>query len=326
MRRREFVTCLSTVVAWPLAARAQQPAMPVVGFLGTGSPRSDAYRVTAVRQGLMESGYVEGQNVAFEYRWAEDQYGRLPALATELVQREVAVIVAIGGTTSAVAAKSATTTIPIVFEIGSDPVTSGLVNSLNRPGGNVTGVASWIGTLAAKQFEILHETVSKSALIGVIVNPDNRDADNVVNSVRAAAESVGQKIAIVRAGKESELEMAFAALAQQGAEALMISADPFLNNQCEKLAELAARQKLPAIHSLREYTAAGGLMSYGASITDALRIAGHYAGQILKGEKTADLPVQQSVKIELTINLKTAKALGLAVPAQIVARADEVIE
>jgi putative ABC transport system substrate-binding protein len=326
MRRREFVTCLSTVVAWPLAARAQQPALPVVGFLGTGSPRSDAYRVIAVRQGLMESGYVEGQNVAFEYRWAEDQYGRLPALAAELVQREVAVIVAIGGTTSAVAAKSATTTIPIVFEIGSDPVTSGLVNSLNRPGGNVTGVASWIGTLAAKQFEILHETISKSALIGVIVNPDNRDADNVANSVRSAAESVGQKIAIVQAGKESELETAFAALVQQGAEALMISADPFLNNQCDKLAELAARQKLPAIHSLREYTAAGGLMSYGASITDALRIAGHYAGQILKGEKTADLPVQQSVKIELTINLRTAKALGLAVPAQIVARADEVIE
>lgn len=326
MRRREFVTCLSTVVAWPLVARAQQRAMPVVGFLGTGSPRSDAYRVTAVRQGLMESGYVEGQNVAFEYRWAEDQYGRLPALAAELVQRQVAVIVAIGGTTSAVAAKSATTTIPIVFEIGSDPVASGLVSSLNRPGGNVTGVASWIGTLAAKQFEILHETVSKSALIGVIVNADNRDADNVANSVRAAAESVGQKIVIVQAGKESELETAFAALVQQGAEALMISADPFLNNQCEKLAELAARQKLPAIHSLREYTAAGGLMSYGASVTDALRIAGHYAGQILKGEKPADLPVQQSVKIELTINLRTAKALGLTVPLQIVARAEEVIE
>jgi putative ABC transport system substrate-binding protein len=300
--------------------------MPVVGFLGTGSPRSDAYRVTAVRQGLMESGYVEGQNVAFEYRWAEDQYGRLPALAADLVRRDVAVIVAIGGTTSAVAAKSATTTIPIVFEIGSDPITSGLVNSLNRPGGNVTGIASWIGTLAAKQFEILHETVSKSALIGVIVNPDNRDADNVANSVRAAAESVGQKIAIVQAGKESELETAFAALVQQGAEALLISADPFLNNECDKLAELAARQKLPAIHSLREYTAAGGLMSYGASVIDALRIAGHYAGQILGGEKAADLPVQQSVKIELTINLKTAKVLGLAVPAQIVARADEVIE
>jgi putative tryptophan/tyrosine transport system substrate-binding protein len=326
MERRRFITLLGATAAWPLAAQAQQRTMAVVGFLGTGSPLSDAYRVTAVRQGLMELGYVEGQNVAFEYRWAEDQYGRLPALAVELVQREVAVIVAIGGTTSAVAAKSATTTIPIVFEIGSDPVTSGLVNSLNRPGGNVTGVASWIGTLAAKQFEILHETVSKSGLIGVIVNPDNRDADNVANSVRAAAKSVGQKIVIVQAGRESELETAFAALAQQGAEALMISADPFLNNQCDKLAGLAARQKLPAIHSLREYTAAGGLMSYGASITDALRIAGHYAGQILKGEKAADLPVQQSVKIELSINLKTAKALGLTVPAQIVARADEVIE
>jgi putative tryptophan/tyrosine transport system substrate-binding protein len=327
MMRREFITLLGgAATIWPLAASAQQPAMPVVGFLGTGSSRSDAYRVTAVRQGLMESGFVEGRNVLFEYRWADDQYGRLPALAAELVHRGVTVIVAIGGTTSAMAAKSATANIPIVFEIGSDPITSGLVASLNRPGGNITGVASWIGTLAAKQFEILHETIPKAALIGILVNPDNRDADNVVDSVRVAAESVGQRIAVVRASKESGLEASFAALIQQEAKALMISADPFLNNQCDRLAELAAGRKLPAIHSLREYTSAGGLMSYGASITDALRIAGQYAGQILAGKKVADLPVQQSVKIELSINLRTAKALGLAVPPQIVARADEVIE
>ena len=327
MRRRDLISLIGgAAVAWPLAARAQQAALPVVGFLGAGSTKSDAFRVAAVRQGLMETGYVEGQNVVFEYRGADDQYGRLPALAAELVHREVAVIIAIGGTTSAMAAKSATATVPVVFEIGGDPITLGLVASLNQPGGNVTGVANWLGTLAAKQFEILHETVPKSALIGVLVNQANRDADNVASSVQAAAESVGQKISIVRASKESELETALAELVRQGAGALMISADPFLNNQCDKLAELAARKKLPAIHSLHEYTAAGGLMSYGASITDALRIAGHYAGKILKGAKAADLPVQQSVKIELSINFKTAKALGITVPAQIVARADEVIE
>jgi len=327
MRRRDLISLIGgAAAAWPLAARAQQAAVPVIGFLGAGSAKSDAFRVAAVRQGLTDTGYVEGRNVVFEYRWAEDQYGRLPALAAELVHREVAVIVAIGGTTSAMAAKSATATVPVVFEIGGDPITLGLVASLNQPGGNVTGVASLLGKLAAKQFEILHETVPTTALIGVLANQDNRDAGNVVTSVRAAAESVGQKIAVVRAGRESELETAFAELVRQGAGALMISADPFLNNQCDKLAELAARQKLAAIHSLHEYTVAGGLMSYGVSITDALRIAGRYAGQILKGTKPADLPVQQAVKIELSVNLKTAKALGLTVPAQIVARADEVIE
>jgi len=327
VRRREFITLLGgAAAAWPLAAGAQQPAMPVVGFLGAGSRESDAYRAAAVRKGLIEAGFVEGRNVAFEYRWAEDQYERLPALAADLVRREVAVFVAIGGITSAIAAKSATATIPIVFEIGGDPIGMGLVASLNRPGGNITGVSFLTGTLVAKQFEILHETVPKTALIGFLVNPTNPDADNETKSARAAAGSVGQKIAIVQARKDSELETAFATLVQQRAGALVICADPFFNNQRDKLVELAARQKVPAIHSLREYAAAGGLMSYGTSITEAHRLVGLYAGRILKGEKPADLPVQQSTKVELVINLKTAKALGLTVPPQIVARADEVIE
>jgi putative ABC transport system substrate-binding protein len=327
MQRREFITLIGgAAAAWPLTARAQQPAIPVVGFLGTGSLETDAYRVAAVRQGLSEAGYVEGRNVAFEYRWAEDRYDRLPTLAADLVRREVAVFVAIGGITSAIAAKSATATIPIVFEIGGDPIKSGLVASLNRPGGNITGVSFLTGTLVAKQFEVLHETVPKTALIGFLVNPTNPDADNETKSARAAAGSVGQNFAIVQARKDSELETAFATLTQQRAGALVICADPFFNNHRDKLIELAARQKMPAIHSLREYAAAGGLMSYGTSINEAHRIVGLYAGRILKGEKPADLPVQQSAKVELVINLKTAKALGLTVPPQVVARADEVIE
>jgi putative ABC transport system substrate-binding protein len=327
MKRREFITLFGGVAAaWPLAARAEQPAMPVVGFLGSGSSQSGAYRVNAVRQGLMESGYVEGRNVAFEYRWAENQYGRLPALGAELAQREVAVIVAIGGNTSATAAKSATTTIPIVFEVGGDPIAMGLAASFNRPGGNLTGVSTLTGTLVAKQFEVMHETIPKTALIGFLINPNNPDADNETKIALAAAGSVGQQVAIVQARRESELEAAFATLAERGAGALVICADPFINDRSDKLAELTTRQKLPAIHSNREFTAAGGLMSYGNDISEALRLAGHYAAQILKGQKPADLPVQQSVKVQLAVNLRTAKAFGVAVPLQIVARADEVIE
>jgi putative tryptophan/tyrosine transport system substrate-binding protein len=327
MRRREFITLLGGAsAAWPLAARAQQPAMPVVGFLGTGSLRSDAFRVTAVREGLIEAGYAEGRNVAFEYRWAEDQYGRLPALASELVRREVAVIIAIGGITAAIAAKSATTTIPIVFEIGGDPIETGLVASLNRPGGNITGVTNLIGTLAAKQFEVLHQTVPDAALIGFLVNPTLADAGSQTKNALAAAESVGQKMVIVQARTDSELDTAFVILVQQRAGALVVGADPFFNTQRDKLVELAARQKVPTMYSLREFAEAGGLMSYGTSIIEALRIAGLYAGRILKGEKPADLPVQQSTKVELVINLKTAKALGLSVPLSLLGRADEVIE
>lgn len=298
----------------------------MVGFLGAGSAKSDAYRLAAVRKGLKEAGYIEGRNVEFEYRWAEDEYERLPALAAELVDRKVSLIVALGGTTAAMAAKGATAIIPVVFQIGGDPIAHRLVASFNKPGGNATGVASLIGSLAAKQFEILHETVPKSALIGVLANHNNRGMNEILSGVKAAAESVGQKIIIVQAGKESELENAFAEIMRQDVGALMICADPFLNNACATLAELSARQKLPAIHALHEYTAAGGLMSYGASITDALRIAGQYAGQILRGANPADLPVQRSVKIELSINLKTAKMLSLTVPSTLLARADEVIE
>jgi putative ABC transport system substrate-binding protein len=327
MRRREFIAVVGGAAAsWPLTARAQQPAMPVIGFLGAGSAKSDAYRVAALRQGLTEAGYVEGRNVAFEYRWAEDQYERLPALAAELVRREVAVIAAIGGNTSAVAAKSATATIPIVFEIGGDPIALGLVASFARPGGNVTGVSFLVGTLAAKQFEILHETVPKSALIGFLLNPTNVDAETKTKDALAAAESVGQKLLVVHARSESELEAAFATLVQQRAGALVVGAEALFASRPDKLVELAARHKLPAIYFRREFALAGGLMSYGASVTEALRVVGLYAGRILKGEKPADLPVQQSTKVELVINLKTGKALGLDIPQTLLGRADEVIE
>jgi putative ABC transport system substrate-binding protein len=290
-----------------------------------GSPQSDAFRAAAVRQGLIEAGYVEGRNVAFEYRWAEDRYERLPALAAELVRREVAMIVA-PSNTSAVAAKSATATIPIVFAIGGDPIKLGLVASLNRPGGNISGVSFLVSTLVAKQFEVLHETVPKTELIGYLVNPTVADAETQTKNALAAAESVGQKMVIVEARTDSELEAAFVTLVQQHAGALVFGADPFFNNHRDKLVELAARQKVPTIYPLREFAVAGGLMSYGTSITEALRIVGLYAGRILKGEKPADLPVQQSTKVELVINLKTAKALGLNIPLPLIGRADEVIE
>jgi putative ABC transport system substrate-binding protein len=326
MRRREFIGVVGGVAAaWPLTARAQA-AVPVVGFLGAGSSESDAFRVAAFRQGLMQAGYFEGRNVAFEYRLAEGHYERLPALASELVHRQVAVIVAMGGITSAVAAKSETATIPSVIVIGGDPVGLGLVASLNRPGGNITGVSFLISSLAAKAFEVLHETVPKTALIGYLVNPNNADAETNTKNVLAAAESVGQKLLVVRASTDGQLEAAFAALEQQRAGALVVGAEPFFISRRDKLVELAARLKLPAIYTLREFAAAGGLMSYGTSITEAFRLVGSYAGRILKGERAADLPVQQSEKVELVINLKTAKALDLTVPLSLLGRADEVIE
>jgi len=327
MRRREFVTFVcGMAVVWPLAALAQQSALPVVGLLGTGSQGSDAFRVAAVREGLAEAGYVEGRNVAFVYRGAEDRYDRLPALASELVRREVAVIVAMGGNTSAAAAKSATSKIPIVFAIGGDPIKMGLVASLNRPGGNMTGVSFLNDALVEKQFEVLNETVPEAALVGFLVNPSNLNADSDTKNVQAAAGSMGQKIAIIKARTDSELETAFVTLVQQRAGAILVGSDPFFANRRDKLIELAERHRLPAVYALREFAAIGGLMSYGTNITEAHRLAGLYAGRILKGEKTADLPVQQSTKVELVVNLKTAKALGLTVPPHIVARADEVIE
>jgi putative ABC transport system substrate-binding protein len=326
MRRREFIALAGGAAAWPLTARAQQPAMPVVGFLGSGVPQSDAFRLAAVRQGLTESGYVEGRNVTFEYRWAEDKYDRLPALAAELVGLKVAVMIAIGGSNSAVAAKSSTSTIPIVFAAGGDPTKLGLVASLNRPGGNVTGVNFLVETLVAKQFEVLHETVPKTPLIGVLANPAIVTGEAETKNVLAAAESLGQKLLVVKAGTDDEIDAAFVMLAQQHAGALMVLGDAFFLSRRDKLVELAARQSMPTIYNLREYPAVGGLMSYGTSITDAHRIAGLYAGRILKGEKPADLPVQQSTKVELVINLKTAKTLGLTIPLPLLGRADEVIE
>jgi putative ABC transport system substrate-binding protein len=325
--RREFITLLGgTAVAWPRSARAQQPAMPVVGFLGAGSQDSDAYRAAGTRQGLAEAGYVEGRNVAIEYRWADHQYERMPALAAELVRRKVAVIVAIGGVTSALAAKAATATIPIVFEIGGDPIALGLVTNLNRPGGNITGVTFLVGTLIAKQFEILRETAPNAALVGFLANPTNADTTVKIKDAQAAADSVGQKLLVVQAGTEGELEAAFAMLVQRRASALVVGAEPFFTSHRDKLVELAARHQLPAIYTLREFATAGGLMGYGTSITEAHRIAGLYAGRILKGENPADLPVQQSTKVELVLNLKTAKTLGLTVPLPLLGRADEVIE
>jgi putative tryptophan/tyrosine transport system substrate-binding protein len=326
MLRRQFIAFVGSAAAgWPLVARAQQ-ALPVVAFLGTGSPQSDLFRVTAVRQGLIEAGFIEGRNVAFEYRWAEDQYERLPMLASELARREVAVIVAIGGITAAIAAKSATATIPILFEMGGDPIEAGLVTSFNRPGGNITGVTNLIGKLAAKQFEVLHEAVPNAELIGFLANPSLADVETQTKNALAAAESVGQKMVIVHASTDGDLGAAFDALAQQRAGALVVGADPFFNTRRDKIVGLSARQKLPTMYSLREFVQAGGLMSYGTSIVEALRIAGLYAGRILKGERPADLPVQQSTKVELIINLKTAKSLGIIFPLSLLGRADEVIE
>ncbi len=327
MRRREFITLVGgATAAWPLAVHAQQPAMPVIGFLSSGSADSDAFRVTAFRQGLNESGYVEGRNLTIEYRWAENHFDRLSALVTDLIRRPVNLIATGGGTQTAVAAKSASTAVPIVFVIGADPVKFGLVASLNRPAGNATGVSSLVNVLVAKQFELIHETVPTATLIGFLVNPTNPNTQSDTREVQEAAEALGLKVLVVKASVENDLERAFITLVQQGAGALLVHADPLSFSRRQPLAALAARHVLPTIYWSREFVVAGGLMSYGSNIADAHRQAGIYAGRILKGEKPADLPVQQSVKIELVINLKTAKALGLTFPITLLGRADEVIE
>jgi putative ABC transport system substrate-binding protein len=311
---------------WPLSARAQQGAMPVIGFLCSGSSVSDAPRVAAVQRGLAESGYVVGRNAAAEYRWAEDQNDRLLALAIDLAGHSVAVIVTIGTTPAAVAARAATSTVPIVFAIGGDPVEIGLVSALNRPGGNATGVSFLNKVIVAKQVELLHEAVPTAAVVGFLVNPTIPYADLDVRKANAAADALGLKLIVAKAAAESDFEGAFATLAQNRVGALLVAGNLFFNDQRERLVALATRNAMPTLLPWREAATAGGLMSYGASIPEAFRQAGIYVGRILKGERPADLPVQQSTKVELVINLKTARALGLTFPLSLLGRADEVIE
>jgi putative ABC transport system substrate-binding protein len=327
MRRRDFITLLGgTAAGWPLAARAQQAQVPVIGYLSSGSLESNARTEPAFRKGLAEVGYVEGRNVAIEYRRADGQYERLPGLAAELVHRPVNLIAAAGATASALAAKAATTTIPIVFNIGADPVAVGLVASLSRPGGNLTGVGYLATTVAAKILEVLHETAPSATAIAALVNPGNPNSEFDKAQAREAARVLGLELHILEAASEREIDTAFATLLQRGVKALFIEGDPLFTIRIKQLVALSVRYAMPAIYSGREFVDAGGLMSYGADRPDSFRVAGTYAGRILKGEKPADLPVQQSTKIEMIINLTTAKAIGLTIPLSLLGRADEVIE
>jgi ABC-type uncharacterized transport system substrate-binding protein len=325
VKRREFITLLGgAAAAWPIMARAQRPEIPVVAFLNGGSPDGYAPMVAAFHQGLKDTGYVEAQSVRIEYRWADGQYGRLPAMAADLVHRQVAVIVT--NSPGMLAAKAATTTIPIVFTTSGDPVELGFVASLARPGRNITGVTQLNVEVAPKRLELMHELVPTATIMAVLVNPTYPSAEIQSRGMQAAAHTLGVQLHILRASNERDIDDAFATLAQLRAGAFVISSDPFFNSRAEQFAALALRHAVPTIFQYREFAAAGGLMSYGGSIIDSYRQAGVYTGRILKGEKPADLPVQQSTKVELIINLKTAKALGLEVPRTLIARADEVIE
>jgi putative ABC transport system substrate-binding protein len=326
MNRREFITLLGgAAVAWPLAARAQQPAVPVIGFLHSALAKPNTDFVAAFRQGLKEIGYVEGENVTIEYRWADGHNDRLAELAADLLRRQVNVIVAAPGT-AALAAKAATSTIPIVFEMGGDPIAVGLVDSLSQPHGNVTGITNLSGVLNAKRLEIMHELVPHAALIAVLINPTSNVVEPVVADLKAAALALGVQIQFVWARTEDEIDAALENLAKLRAGALVVTAEPFFVARRDQIAVLAARYAIPTIHAVREFTVAGGLMSYAAQFSDAYRLTGLYTGRILKGEKPANLPVQQAVKIELVINLKAAKALGLEVPMSLLMRVNEVIE
>ena len=324
MRRRDLIALAAgATLAVPLVGRAQQKAMPVIGFLSPGSP--NASNIAAFRHGLSEAGYVEGQDLAIQYRWAEGHYDRLPAMAADLVGRKVDMIVATASP-AALAAKNATSTIPIVFHTGDDPVATGLVASLARPGGNLTGTSLLNVELAAKRFELLSELVPQARVIALLVNPKNWQTESVMRDVQEAARTKGRQLLILKAGTESEIDAAFAALVSSQAGALLVGADPFLSGRREQLVTLASRHAVPAIYQYREFAEAGGLISYGLSITAAYRQDGIYAGRVLKGEKPADLPVQEPTTFELVINLKTAAALGLTVPQSLLARADEIIE
>ena len=325
--RREFITLLGgAAAACPLVVRAQQPPMPVIGFMSSASAAPWAHLIAAFRDSLKAIGFVEGQNVAIEFRWADGQYDRLPMIAAELVRREVAVIVATGGSSAVLPAMAATSTIPIVFSTGADPVKMGFVSSLNRPGGNATGVYFFIAAMEAKRLGVLRDLVPTAALIGVLLNPNNANAETQSKEVQEAARAIGQKIQIVHAGTEAALGTAFATLAQVRADGLLVGADPFFNSRRNLLVLQAARHGIPAMYEQREFVQAGGLMSYGTSLTDAYRQVGIYTGRILKGERPADLPVVQSTKFEFVINLNAAKAIGLEVSPSLSARADEVIE
>jgi putative ABC transport system substrate-binding protein len=325
--RREFITLVGGAVAtWPLAARAQQPAMPTIGYLSARSSASDVSMLAAFHRGLKESGYVAGKNVAIEFRWGDGHYDRLPALAEDLVRQNVTVIVTSGGEISAQAAKAATAKIPIVFNVGEDPVQYGLVASLNRPGGNVTGVTSLLGTLGTKQLGLLRDLVPNAGVIAMLVNPGDTWAKTQINNTEAAALAIGQRLIVIRASTEPDIDAAFSALIQQRVGALLVAASPFFVTQADQLIGLASRHAVPTIYFRREIADAGGLMSYGSSTAELYGQMGTYVGKILSGASPADLPVMQATKFEFIINLKTAKMLGIEIPPTLLARADEVIE